>query len=585
MKIALISLNAKYIHTNLAIRYLAECVREAHHTEVFDFTIHDQPLKMAEEVYTYQPDLIGLSVYLWNRDETIRLAKILKRVLPETFLLLGGPEVMADPEDFMGKCEEIDAVVQGEGEAPFLELVTALTKKTGIETVANLTWREGLMIHRNGQKPPLARMDDVPFPYDNEKEWNPNKIYYYESSRGCPFACSFCMSSLDRAVRSLSWERVKSDLNRMLTANIGLVKFVDRTFNWDRQRALDIWRYLIEHYNAEMVFHFEIAADLLDPETIQWLAHVPSGYFQFEIGVQSTNKCTLQAVDRQTDLAKLFANVQDLKNCGNIHLHLDLIVGLPFEDCSSFRDSFNHLYNAGGHMLQVGFLKLLPGTAIHAQASEWDYQYMPDPPYQVLSNRWLSFAEICHLNMLESVFEIYSNSGRFMHALQYLVAQTGDPFTLFARIAEFWKESGLSTYGSGMQEHFSLLARFSAEKHPQIYDGFIEALKFDYCLTGKPGHLPGWVKETKQISGKMKQWLLQRLIQTELPHLAAESSAVLRRHTEFVPFNYDVIRDRATQTLYLFDYSQKIAGGQVQWIEVDPRLCQDAPDSDADKEV
>jgi radical SAM superfamily enzyme YgiQ (UPF0313 family) len=585
MKIALISLNAKYIHTNLAIRYLAECVREAHHTEIFDFTVHDLPLKMAEEIYSYKPDLIGLSVYLWNRDETIRLVKILKRVLPEAFLLLGGPEVMAEPGAFMGKCQEIDAVVQGEGETPFQELVTALAKKTGIETVANITWRKGLMIHRNKQKPPLARMDDIPFPYASEKAWNPNKIYYYESSRGCPFNCSFCMSSLDRAVRSLSWDRVKADLNRILAANIRLVKFVDRTFNWDRQRAFEIWRYLVEHYNADMVFHFEIAADLLDAETIQWLARVPSGYFQFEIGVQSTNECTLKAVQRQTDLTRLFANVQALKRCGNIHLHLDLIVGLPFEDFTSFRESFNRLYRADGHMLQVGFLKLLPGTAIHARASEWDYEYMPDPPYQVLSNHWLSFEDVCLLARVESVFEIYSNTGRFVHALKYLVHQTGDPFMLFLSIAEFWKGSGLSTYGSGMQEHFSQLALFVAEKHPQAYDAFTEVLKFDYFLTGKPGHLPGWVKQTRQISGKMKQWLLQRLTQTVLTHLAEESSAVVRRHTEFAHFQYDVVRNQARQTMYLFDYSQKIAGGQVRWIEVDPLLLQDMPDSDADKGV
>jgi radical SAM superfamily enzyme YgiQ (UPF0313 family) len=585
MKVALISLNAKYIHTNLAIRYLAGAVqKQGHDAWVFDFSIHDLPFAMAKAISSVQPDLIGLSLYLWNRSETLRLIRILKRVLPDSYVLLGGPEVLADPESIMVDTPEIDGILSGEGERSFTELIHAIHHRTGLSIVPNLVWRDNQTIQRNASWPPLPCMDDIPFPYKHEI-WDPNRIYYYESSRGCPFSCTFCMSSLEKSIRYLSWERVQLDLAVLLKAKVRIVKFVDRTFNCDPERALQIWRYLVEHYTTQTVFHFEIAADLLDEKIICFLATVPSGYFQFEIGVQSTNPTTLDAVERKTDLHKIFQNVRILKAAGNIHLHLDLIVGLPYEDLSSFQKSFNQVYSVGAHMVQIGFLKVLPGTQIHAEAAEGDYSFMPDPPYQVLSNRWLSFLDVCQLTDFTHVFDIYGNSGRFEYSLKLLHAETGDAFTLFTQLAEFWHICGLTVHGTGLQTHFDMLARFAQDRSGQVFEEFIEALRFDYCLTGKPTYQPDWYIEREPVSGKMKQRWMEKLLPIILPHLVGESAAFVRRNTEFIYFSYNWIKGQPERSLYLFDYSRKNLNGQAIWTIVDPLYVQEESAPDAEREV
>ncbi len=582
MKIALISLNAKYIHTNLAIRCLAESVRSEHDVDVFDFTIHDLVFTVAKCIRKTQPDVIGLSTYIWNRTETFRLAKVLKKVMPEAFLLVGGPEVGAHPEAIMSEIQEIDGIIVGEGEIPFSLLLKKLSCADGIAEVPNLIWRNSSHIQRNPSMPPPTCLDYSPFPY-KEENWDRNRIYYYESSRGCPFACSFCLSSLDQSVRSLSWDRVQQDLAALLKAEARIVKFVDRTFNWDKKRAMMIWQYLTDHYNESMIFHFEIGADLLDAESIRYLTSVPSGYFQFEIGVQSTNLATLQAIDRKADLDRIFHNVRMLKEAGNIHLHLDLIVGLPHEDLASLRKSFNRVYAAGANMLQIGFLKVLPGTPIHGRAAFGDYVFMPDPPYQVLSNRWLTFTEIGEMIDFEEIFDIYSNSGRFIYSLSFLENETEDAFSLFRKLTEFWQSLGLAVRGTGLQMHYAVLDHFAQAEYSSSYERFSETLKFDYCRIGKPNYLPEWFPETETISGKSKQKLLETLTVQMLPHLAEESSGMLRKNTEFVYFSYDCIRQRSEKTLYLFDYSRRDLGGQATWMIVDPQLILDVLDIQLDK--
>jgi hypothetical protein len=267
-----------------------------------------------------------------------------------------------------------------------------------------------------------------------------------------------------------------------------------------------------------------------------------------------------------------------LRAADNIHLHLDLIIGLPLEDLASFRESFNRVFALGAHQVQVGILKLLPGTKIHSNAEEWDYLFMPDPPYQVLANRWLDFSQVGHLNAVAGVFEIYGNSQRFAHSLRFLVDENKDAFSLFSSIADYWHALGLHRYGTGMQEHFSILARFVSERFPLLYDRFIEILKFDYCLAGKPAQHPVWFSVTDTISGHCKQKLLHHLIPTKLPHLAAEGAAAVRRYTDIVTFAYDWTGDHSGPVTILFDYSRKEKGQPASWFKIDRLLYREFSD-------
>ncbi len=557
MNVILVSLNSKYIHTNLAIRYLAECIRSEHSVTLQEFTIHDQPIRMAQAIAELKPDIIGFSVYIWNREETFRLIRTVRQMAEKALIVVGGPEVGYGAQSVLEQNPDMDMIITGEGETPWAALLHQLgSGEMRLESVPNLVWRDQGAIRSNRIRTISHDMDRIPFPYRYEENLDPQRIYYYESSRGCPFFCSFCLSSLDRSVRSFSWERVQSDLDWLLSSDLHLVKFVDRTFNFDSARAVKIWRYLIDHWNPDMKFHFEIAADLLNEETINLLKTAPQGYFQLEIGVQSTNPTVLEAVHRSTDISLITQHVHSLRQLDSMHLHLDLIAGLPYEDMDSFIRSFNDVYPLKSHMLQLGFLKVLPGTRIHQQALSWGYRYMPDPPYQVLSNQWVCWQDMSSLIDFEQVFDLFYNCGRFTHTLDYLVPHWDSPFCFYRQAADLYKQKGMLHRGVGIQEQFSFLAHLIDDGDFQGKDYALETLKFDYYCLERPGHIPDWFGEHTVLSGNEKKeiFLAYDSIQS---NGEPRDPPKTKKARELAVFDYDCIENRPGRVIYLFDYTQR----------------------------
>ena len=420
-KIVLATINAKYIHTNLAIRYMAKTLaRMAPEMECLmkEWNIKHRFTDVLRELYQAQPDLLLFSIYVWNVDYTLKLIRELKKVLPNVRIVVGGPEVMYRKETLLAEYSEIESVLVGEGE-------TALAEYLGIKldpsTLVGMTQK--------------SELDYIPFPYDDDDiECTRNQILYYESSRGCPFACAYCMSSIDRKVRYFSLTRVLSDIDFFMQRNVKLVKFVDRTFNLNPERTLAIWRHIFKTHNGITTFHFELAGDLLTPEALKLLQAAPPKALQFEVGVQSANLPTLKAINRMTNLEKLKANLLEIGD--NIHIHVDLIAGLPLEDIETFGRSFDYAMNLKPEMLQLGFLKILCGTEMECLAkSDPGYIYLSHPPYEVIATPWLTFDDMMILKDIEKTVDIYYNSGR--HTLP------DTSFAFFRDLAAYLRQSGV----------------------------------------------------------------------------------------------------------------------------------------------
>lgn len=443
MKILLTTLNSKYVHSNLALKYLyASAEKSRNSIDIQEFTINSEEDYIFTELLRKSYDVICFSCYIWNVDKTLCLAENLKKARPELKILLGGPEVSFDVIPFMSEHKYIDFIISGEGEAPFSELAETLLADTReFEKIRGLTYRMEGKIYVNPPAPPL-HFESVPFPYLN-LVCEEDKIMYYESSRGCPFQCSFCLSSVEHKVRTLSMERVKSDLSYFIYKKVRQVKFVDRTFNWDKKRSYEIMRYLIACDNGETNFHFELCGDLLDEDLLRLLAEARPGLFQFEIGVQSTNESALRACNRKSDFAKLAENVRRLMDMGNIHIHLDLIAGLPHEDYTSFRKSFNDVYALKAHQLQLGFLKLIKGAPIREQIEEHGYVYRAQAPYEIISSKYISAPALIRLKKIENLLELYYNRGGFRRTLDYAVENLAEtPFDFYEELADYYYLKG-----------------------------------------------------------------------------------------------------------------------------------------------
>ncbi|HHW48406.1 MAG TPA: B12-binding domain-containing radical SAM protein, partial [Clostridiaceae bacterium] len=393
MRTVLVALNSKYIHSSLAPWYLkAACGDGCGEIIVLEYTINDDIENVLGEIYSLKPDVAAFSCYIWNIGKALRLSENLKKVLPSVKIVLGGPEVSFDAEKIMEENQFIDYIITGEGEAAFKSLLTALKdlkdepEKSLLSSIGSLVYRFDGNIFSNNPCELIKDLDQIPSPYTGEMlASTSDKVVYFESSRGCPFSCSYCLSSTIDGVRHFSLDRVKSELFKLIKAGVKLVKFVDRTFNCNKARAKEIFKFVIEH-GENTAFHFEAAADLFDDEMIEMLSQAPSGRIQFEIGIQSTNMQTLAAVNRKSNLDRVFDNVRKLRQHGNIHLHLDLIAGLPYEDFCSFKTSFDAVYSLKPHNLQLGFLKMLKGSKIRREAYKYSYNYRSYPPYEVLGN-------------------------------------------------------------------------------------------------------------------------------------------------------------------------------------------------------
>ena len=491
MKVLLTTLNSKFIHSSLALRYLrAYCGDKPWDLALREFTINDSIHTVMGEIYKEAPDIVAFSCYIWNITETLMLARRIRQVMKNTVIVLGGPEVSYDDRSLMEQHPFIDFVVRGEGEQTFRELMEFLVEGKGkAEDIHGLTFRSPGGIIQNRPRDLLCDLSRIPFPYNEDTDLG-GRIVYYEASRGCPFACSYCLSSTVKGVRFFPVRRVKEDLERLIGMGVKQVKFVDRTFNCNPAFSREIFSYLVERGGGTN-FHFEISADLFDDELIKLLGSAPPGLFQFEVGVQTTNSEVLKEIRRQTRQQALFRNVREISERGNIHQHLDLIAGLPKEDMASFERSFDDVFMLEPDMLQLGFLKLLKGSDIRNRAREYGYVFTAEPPYEVLSSNWMDYGDIRRLKLVEQVLEYYYNSHGFDNTLRFMLQQfkTG-PFGLFKELSEYWEERGLHLKKHSRRELYALIYEYCTGYRGAPAALVNELLKLDFLLVERSPVLP-----------------------------------------------------------------------------------------------
>lgn len=435
MNVVLSTLNAKYIHTNLAIRYLKAFAEPDYQVELAEYTIKDPAINIVTDLYKRQPDILGFSCYIWNIEETLTVIKMIKKVLPETTIILGGPEVTYDVPYWLERIPEADFIVIGEGEETFKQLLSEIDGKQNWSGVSGIGYLENGQPKINPQRNKLDLRDlPSPFRFEEDKSQLSKRITYIETSRGCPFRCQFCLSSIEVGVRYFNREAIKEDIRYLMANGAKTIKFVDRTFNISRSYAMEMFQFLIDEHVPGTVFQFEITADIMRPEVIEFLnENAPKGLFRFEIGVQSTNDTTNELVMRKQNWSKLVRTVTMVKEGGKIDQHLDLIAGLPEEDYHSFRKTFNDVFALRPEELQLGFLKMLRGTGLRIRAAEHDYVYMDHAPYEILGNNLLSFSDIVKIKQVEDVLEKYWNDHRMNETIEYLVTHFFDtPFDFFS---------------------------------------------------------------------------------------------------------------------------------------------------------
>lgn len=613
MNILLAAINAKYIHSNPAVyslkayaqQYLDERRAQDHGScrqstvqcggslqmasagriEIAEFTINQEADEILREIYKKQPDVLAFSCYIWNLEMVEKLLADLPYILPETELWLGGPEVSWDAVSFLERHPQVRGIMAGEGEETFAELAAwyiyqgalqcrcsadagnvcteqADTQRAeelqngGLPGIRGIVFRDSRGMIRANAPRPLLDMDRLPFLYADLEIFE-NRIIYYESSRGCPFSCSYCLFSIDKSVRFRSTEKVKQELAFFLEHRVAQVKFVDRTFNCRHSYAMEIWQFIKEHDNGVTNFHFEIAADLLTEDELALLNTLRPGLAQMEIGVQSTNWRTLKEIERISDFKKLSAIVRKLQSSENIHLHLDLIAGLPFEDYESFVRSFNDVYRLHPEQLQLGFLKVLKGSKMHRKASEYELCYCGRPVYEVLHTRWISYGELLKLKMAEEMLEIYYNSGQFSHTMRRLEREFAHPFAMYLELAGYYERNGLTGKKHTRMARFDILRDFiKTRTDDAVYD---ELLLLDLYLRENSKSRPAWAKDQSADKPAMLAFFRREEENRSLLAGHEERSAKqMMNMTHLEQFHYAVFGDcrRGTHWI-LFDYQKR----------------------------
>lgn len=589
MKAVLVALNAKYIHSNLGVYCLYAYSRKkgisSDELVYREFTINQEMDDILGELYKEKPDLIGFSCYIWNIEEIKEMAQELHKILPDTAIWFGGPEVSYDAPKVLEQNPYLDGVFVGEGEESLYEVLCYYQKKDSIKTLEQI---EGIAYRKQSEnedteaqrsadntlkKPeiivtkarPCMSLDDVVFPYHDMKDLK-NRIVYYETSRGCPYGCSYCLSSVEKNVRFRSMELVKKELQFFLDQKVPQVKFVDRTFNCNEKHTMEIWQYIKEHDNGITNFHFELSADILTKKEIEYVRTFRDGLVQFEIGVQSTNPDTIQAIHRKMNLDRLKENVAMVHQGRNIHQHLDLIAGLPYEDLQSFHRSFNDVYAMQPDQLQLGFLKVLKGSPMHQMAKEYGIQYHSKPPYEVLSTTWLSYEDVRTLKGIEEVVERYYNSLQFESSLRYLVEQEQDAFAFFEKLAMFFTQNGYFDVKQSRMQNYEILYAF-AKKEQRNVDIVKELLIYDLYARENVKKEPDFL-ENRLLTEEKKE-KLRTFYQSEaqrekyLPDYQDYNWKQVMRMTHMEWFTYDIVQylqDGVLQekkTLVLFDYQKR----------------------------
>ena len=556
-KIVLASLSAKFIHSSLALRYLTKFNDNAkkHNLTTMEFTINQRLDFIADELFRAKPDVILFSCYIWNVDMLKSLCQLLKKIMPNCIIGFGGPEVSYEAETFLRENKAVDLIMRGEGELVFSQYLDYLDFGTpsSLYDIKSMTFRDGDRIVSTMQQEPLD-LALLPFPYEEDFRDVENQIIYYESSRGCPYSCGYCLSSIEKGVRFVPLEKVYTALQKFLAHKVRQVKFIDRTFNCKKSHAMGIWRYLAEHDNGVTNFHFEITADLLDQETIAFLHTVRKGLFQFEIGVQSTNPKTIEAINRNVNFEKLSGIVQQIKAGGNIHQHLDLIAGLPHEDYASFARSFNDVYALKPEQLQLGFLKVLKGSMIYNRQHDFSIVYQDTAPYEVLTTHMLPYEDTLKLKAVEEMVETYYNSGKFLNTLEYLVPLYDTPFAFFEQLSQYWIAEKCHYQYQSKIGLCNILWQFVQQNHAVDLTKMQWLIKFDLALHEKPKKLPEWlvVSNEKQYRNQITAFYRDvALVEQYLPHYCGIDSKVTARQTHLEVFG------EVQPVAILFDYEHK----------------------------
>lgn len=551
MKILLTAINAKYIHTSLSVRTL--CAYAASESVEFaEYTINERAEDILRSIYLKKCDAVLFSCYIWNIELCLDVAQSLKKAAPDTKIVFGGPEVSFDDVYYMEKYDFIDAIMRGEGEATFKEWLSAG------DDIKGMTLRKNGKVVRRANRELIEDITSIPFPYtDADIEKVKDKLIYYESSRGCPFGCSYCLSSTTRGVRFRDLDTVKRELMFFVRHNVRIVKFTDRTFNADKDRTYELMKYLIDNAGATK-FHFEVAADIIDERVLNLLNTAPKGLFQLEIGVQSTNRDTIRAIDRKTDFEKIKRAVSAIKKTGRVHMHLDLIAGLPYENITSFKKSFDDVMSLRPDVLQLGFLKLLRGTKIRAQEKEYGYKYRSKPTYEVISNDFISYDDILLLKGVEETLERYYNSGAFSGAMDYLLRKYVSPFSLFEELSGYLSRRGCS---AAMQSRNALYAHLAGFCGDEI---FSDILKLDYFTNNAGASTPAWslTPYDRSLLKTRFDILTDDFIKENIPEYAGMPKKEIIKTLHFELFEYDVLGncDRS-KNIIIFDnkYHRRLA--------------------------
>ena len=497
MKILLAACNAKYIHSNLAV-YDLKAYSSDYDKEVFlrEYTINQPKDEILKDIYGSGADVVCFSCYIWNISFVRELIRDLAKILPETAFWVGGPEVSYDAEKILTEMPEVTGVLVGEGEKTFHNLLEYyIDGKGSLGEIRGIAYRDGEEIRHNGWRE-LMNLSEIPFVYQHLEEFE-NRIIYYESSRGCPFSCSYCLSSIDKKLRFRDLELVKKELQFFLDHKVPQVKFVDRTFNCKHEHAMAIWKYILEHDNGVTNFHFEVSADLLCDEEMDLMAKMRPGLIQLEIGVQSTNPETIRAIHRHMDLDKLERCVDRVHSFRNIHQHLDLIAGLPYEDYDTFHRSFNDVYQMKPDQLQLGFLKVLKGSLMQGEAEKYGIVHKEKEPYEVLFTKWLPYGDVLKLKAVESMVEVYYNSGQFQHTLEYLVPLAKDAFTFYESLGAFYEKKGYSEISHSRMRRYEILLEYLQEETDVSVEKASQKMLYDLYLREKLKKRPSFAPDQK----------------------------------------------------------------------------------------
>lgn len=532
MKVLLTAINSKFVHSNLAVRYLKAFTEDMdYECKIREFSINDRDEKILEEIIKEKADVIAFSTYIWNIEVVKRLSNLIKLVDENIKIVYGGPEVSYDSLNILKELPG-DYVIQGEGEKTYREFIEYLLGSRDVRDIRGLYFKENGEVISNGNRP-LMNMEEIVFPYKGDENLD-NKIVYYEASRGCPFNCKYCLSSTTHGVRFLNVERVKKELQYFIDKKVRLVKFVDRTFNCNFKFSMAIWEFLI---NAETntQFHFEISADILKPQELELLRKAPKDRFQFEVGVQTTNDDVLNRINRFVNFSDIKEKVVELLEIKNIKQHLDLIAGLPGEDITSFKKSFNDVYSIGPEEIQLGFLKLLRGSSMREEAEEYGMKYSPYPPYEILQTKDVSYDELLVLKKVESMVDKYYNSQKFNNIIKFLINSFDTPYDFYLELGNYFDKKGYFDRNIGNSEYYKVFLDFNMDITKLDSEVLRDIIKYDYLMFNKRRGMPEFLGKGLE---KCQESKIKDLLRDEYSFREHYIESFIININDFVKDNY-----------------------------------------------